>query len=583
MLNPFSRPRFLGKDVLAQDLFSILQLYRQEGFPFARILDAAVVYEDPPTHLSIEVTVDEGKLVRIRRLDVEGVSDPLRERVQSKIRLQPGQPLKTKVLAEDEQGILGIYAEEGMITAEALGRIRYLPDSLFADVVLQVREGPVVTVRDIHVVNPEELRTRASVIRRLMALKEGDVLLRKDLLESQSLLYRTGLFRSVRIVPEVDTTHVLDEKSVAPADVMVRVSEKAPGWYGAGGGFSSNDELRLVAEWGHRNLWGRWRVLQTEAGLKYSLDRTLGDEALVLGEVSGRINFTEPLLFGTRLFSHSEVYYNFEREITFEQNIAGFIQSFRRELRKRWTGRLGFEFRFVNTTDPASLRENYQTHLTSVILGQDLRDSFFDPTRGHNYRFVVDYAGGFLGEKNQFLRTTAGASWYIPLRRESVAAFRIRAGLITPLGEPIAGVVVDSVQVARVPFEDRYRTGGGTTVRGYKEQSLGRRIDGQPVGGLVLFVGNMEIRFPLFWRFQGAFFMDAGNIWADPSEWKLKRYAEGLQNGPYSPLAVAYSLGAGLRLKTPVGPLRLDYGRKVGRDADAESADEIHLSLGQPF
>lgn len=588
LLNPFSKPRFLGKDVLAQDLGAILELYRQEGFPFAKILDAAVVYEDPPTHVRIEITLEEGKLVRIRRLELNGVSDGFRRDVESSLRLEPGRPLKTKILAEDEESILGLYADKGHAIANVVGEIRFLPDSLFADVVLRVQEGPVVTMRDVIVADQERLQTRGSVIRRRLAVRRGQPLLRRNLLESQSRLYRTGLFRSVRIIPEVDSALVSTGEPTVPADLMVRVSEKAPGWYGAGGGFSSADEVRVVAEWGHRNLWGRWRVLQANAGLKYSLDRSLGDKPLVLREVTGQLLFTEPFLFGSQLFSQSEIYYNFNREKysrerNFEQDIVGLIQSFRRELPKRWTGRLSFEFRFVNTTEP-SLPGKYQTHLLTAILDQDLRDSFFDPTEGHNYRAVVDYAGGFLGGKNEFLRTTAGASWYIPLRRESVAAFRVRGGLITPLGDPLAGDLGDSLQVARVPFEDRYRAGGGTTVRGYREESLGRRVDEQPIGGLVLFVGNVEVRFPIFWNFQGAFFMDAGNVWSDPSEWKLKRFQEGLQNGDHSPLAVAYSLGVGIRFKTPVGPLRLDYGFKIGRDpAPGESPEAIHVSLGQAF
>jgi outer membrane protein insertion porin family len=573
---PFQKPKFLGKDVFAQDLLSILELYRQEGYPFARIIDPAVVYEDPPTRVRIEILLEEGPLVTVERVRFEGVEPEMVRGVEEAARLRPSAPLSQGVIHADVARIASFYAEKARPTTEIGARIEYLSDSLTADVVFEVSEGPTVSVRDVRVPESAGLRTRPYVIRQRLLLKSGDLLVRSRLLESQARLYRTGLFRSARILPKIDPA------SPRTADLDVLVSEKPPGWYGVGGGFSSSDEVRFVAEWGHLNLGGRWRVLQANGRLKYSLDETLGDAPLVLKEGFATLHYTEPFLLGSQTFSHTEIYYNFERERIFEQNLTGVIQSFRRDLPKQWRGNLSFELRFVETTDPASLRDSYRTHLVSLILDRDLRNNIFDPSQGHHYRFVTDYAGGFLGGKNRFFRNTATAGWYVTLKTGVVVACRVRGGLITPLGTGLS--TTDSLEVSRVPCEDRYRAGGGTTVRGYKEETLGRRTDGQPLGGLVLFVSNLELRFPLVWRFQGALFMDAGNVWADPEELKLSRFREGIENGRHSPLAVAYSLGVGLRFRTPVGPLRLDYGVKVGRDpSPGESPEELHISLGQAF
>ncbi|MBU1702768.1 MAG: BamA/TamA family outer membrane protein [Candidatus Eisenbacteria bacterium] len=575
--NPLRRPRFLGRDVLAKDLLGILDLYHEEGFPFARILDALVEYEETDTHIRIGITLDEGRRVEVREILLEGVRPTLAPGVRKEIRLKKGGSLREDIVRRDIEQILIYYANRGMAMTEARSEVRYLADSLQADIVYQVQEGPVISIRDIRVEG--EFGSRAGVIQRLVLLKPGDTFRRSRLLESQARLLRTGLFRSVRIIPLVDSTYV------GQADLLVKISEKKPGWYGAGIGYSSDDEARIVAEWGHRNLRGRWRALQVTGSLKYSLDKTLGDTPLVLREGFAEMRFTEPFLFETPVASQSTLYHDFEREKTFEQTIDGVIQTFRRELTRKIRGKIDFEVRWVSTSDSTALREHYNTHLVTFTLDQDRRNSIFDPSQGSSYRFIADYAGGFLGGKNNFFRTTASASWYFTLSSGVVTAFRLKAGYIQPLGPELTGPGADSLQVARVPFEDRYRTGGGTTVRGYKEESLGRRTgEDQPIGGLALFIGNVEVRFPLVWQFQGALFMDAGNVWADPAEFKISRFREGFQHGPYSPLAVAFSLGFGLRFRTPVGPLRLDYGVMIGREpAEGESSREVHFSLGQAF
>ncbi|MBD3336743.1 MAG: BamA/TamA family outer membrane protein [Candidatus Eisenbacteria bacterium] len=575
--NPLKRPRFLGRDVLAQDLLAILVLYRDRGFPLARIMDARVIYEDDLEHVRLRIEIDEGPQILVDTLQVAGARPVFAPELRQLIVLEPGMPLRADLLRSDEERILTFYAERGMPGTTVTRNVAYGEDSLQAAVTYAVDEGEVVTVRAVHVEG--HYGSRAEVIRRLLLLEPGDTLVRSRLLESQRRLLRTGLFRSVRILPQIDST------AARRADLLVRVGEKRPGWYGAGVGFSSDDEARLVAEWGHRNLRGRWRALQALGRLKYSLDRTLADRPLVLREGFAEVRFTEPFLFGSPVLSQTIPYFDYERERTFEQDIWGVIQSFRRELGYEWRGDVNFEIRWVATTDSVVLRDHYRTHLTSFVLDQDRRNSFFDPTRGHHYRFVADYAGGFLGGRNEFLRTTVTGSWYTRLPTGIVAAFRLRAGLIQPQGPRNWGPGPLEMEAARVPFEDRYRTGGGTSVRGYKEETLGRRTaEGQPIGGLALFVGNVEVRFPLFWILQGALFLDMGNVWADPAEFKLQRFEEGLWERPYSPLAVAYTLGVGMRLRTPVGPLRVDLGVKVGREpAPGDSEQELHLSLGQPF
>jgi outer membrane protein insertion porin family len=106
-------------------------------------------------------------------------------------------------------------------------------------------------------------------------------------------------------------------------------------------------------------------------------------------------------------------------------------------------------------------------------------------------------------------------------------------------------------------------------------------------GGQLLLLGSVEIRFPLVWIVSGALFTDAGNVWERPSDLGLRRLGPFVGGGAgYSD--IRYSAGGGLRIGTPVGPVRFDFGWKLRRGRPSEpdlspARGVFHFSLGQAF
>lgn len=153
-----------------------------------------------------------------------------------------------------------------------------------------------------------------------------------------------------------------------------------------------------------------------------------------------------------------------------------------------------------------------------------------------------------------------------------------------------------------LPFEKRYFSGGANSVRGWTVRSLGpgsyKDKDGRinfitQTGDMKLDL-NMEYRTHLFWKFNGAFFVDAGNIWT------LRQYdaqpgGQFTLKGLVNDMAVSYGLG--LRLNFEYFVLRFDLGMKAVNPAYQTEAEDhypvvhprlsrdlaFHFAVGMPF
>jgi outer membrane translocation and assembly module TamA len=143
-----------------------------------------------------------------------------------------------------------------------------------------------------------------------------------------------------------------------------------------------------------------------------------------------------------------------------------------------------------------------------------------------------------------------------------------------PDGQPLTELVAD------LPASQRFFAGGGTTVRGFQLDRLGvsevLTADGLSRGGNGLVVLNGELRTAaariLGRQLSVVGFADGGNVFAQAGDVDLKR--------------LRAALGFGVRYDSPLGPLRLDFGFKLGRrliGGVRERGWEYHLSIGEIF
>ena len=161
--------------------------------------------------------------------------------------------------------------------------------------------------------------------------------------------------------------------------------------------------------------------------------------------------------------------------------------------------------------------------------------------------------------ESPFVSAEASLAGYLPLFARSVLAGRAAAGVARPLG--------DSPDL--LPNK-RFYSGGANRMRGFRRRKLGPLDEeGAPLGGEAKTEFSLEGRFPLFWRFRGALFFDAGAVWSDREAVR--------------PEDLRTAAGPGLMVRTPVGPIRADLGYRITDRAVDQPRWVFHLSIGNPY
>jgi outer membrane protein assembly factor BamA len=185
-------------------------------------------------------------------------------------------------------------------------------------------------------------------------------------------------------------------------------------------------------------------------------------------------------------------------------------------------------------------------------------DSPLDPKKGEILSLTVEQAGAIWGGTYRFFKITAEAKKYYEIGWETVLATRLKIGLADAIGGK-----------DRYPLFERFYAGGEKSVRGYGRRRLGPLSESDdPLGGLSLLEGSLELRRPIWGDLGGAVFLDFGQVAQRPFD---ARVAD-----------LYFSSGFGLSYNTPVGPVRLDIGFPFQRPRN-DRPWQIHFSIGAFF
>lgn len=526
-------------EALRVDLQLVEQFYQNNGFINVQVGEPVVEINREAGAIVITVPVTrEGEQYKIGTVQLAGDAVFTEEELRQRIRLTSGEIYSREAVRGDISTLTDAYTDEGYAFADVAPTVSIDDQNRLVHLNFTVRPGPRVYIGRIDIIGNE--RTRDAIIRRELRLDEGDLYSGSRLRRSRQRLLNLRYFEEVKI----DTVRRPEGDLL---DLAVEVAERSTGQFSAGVGFSSVETVVFTASVAQTNLFGRGQTLSA---------------AVRIGGISQdfTLSFQEPWLYGRPISLGFSVFRRSEDFVTFDITRTGFSLSLGRAFGEFAQASLsyGFEILDISNLDPSAsqlLREQEGTSTTSSItprLVRDSRNNPIDPSQGSLNTLEVEFAG--LGGSNRFYKTIGSSTWYFELPAQLTGFVRGRFGF----GNGYGGETL--------PPSERFFLGGVTTVRGFEFRDLGPKdLEGNPLGGTSFLQFNLEIGRSIGRLVRVVAFVDAGNVYEPRNQFDFSELRR--------------SAGIGIRVVTPVGPIRLDYGFKLDR-RPGESIGELGFLLG---
>ena len=545
------------EEVLGDDIKRITDFYKLEGFSDVKV---DIEAENKPKGVYLTVNIQEGMRYYIGDINIEGNKEISSAMVIAAMELEPGSVYSEQTVYMDSSRIREVYVDKGYIFAQ-IEPISFLnPETKKVDVTYKITENDVAYIEDIDIRG--NIKTKDTVIRRELRVYPGDKFDGKKVKKSKERIENLGFFEEIRFGTEPGS-------KPDNVDLIVDVKEAKTGYFSFGAGYSSIDEFIGFVELRQRNFdYRNWSTF-TGAGQDLSL-------MFSLGTLTDRfqLSFTNPWIFNKPISFGFDAYKKGHKQdddvgYAYDQEIVGGALRLGKEFNDRWKGGAAYRFENVKISDVVSgataalTNEIGSTDLGSgeLSLSYDTRDNVFSPLKGiYLTNYLQIFGGPFLGDRD-FIKYFGRLSFYVPAVNKSVFEIRLRTGL----ADPISGD-------KEIPLYERFFAGGSTTIRGYRERKIGPidTVTEDPIGGEALFVGKLEYTYPLADFLKLATFYDIGNVWA--------------KNSDYMHGNLKSSVGLGIRVKTPIGPISVDYGYPLDTEPGEEDKEgRFHFNVSREF
>ena len=567
-----------NKKELEKGYENLINRLKSEGYLQSKIYSDRIFFKDNKAFIT--VNLEEGPLTLIRDIQIKNAKSVPVWEILSHIKSRIQSTLKVDVIQKDLKRIEDLYKSKGYMKVKITNKdniIKYTPGSRYADIVIEIKEGPKAFISNISFIGLEGVEP--NLIRSLLKFKAGDVLtpLKKE--KSLQALSATGLFSSINL-----NEHIKDNKF----EVIGVFKERKTRTLRGGLGFNSLRGLTTQAwtELTHRNLfgWGRALISRGESKIHFTQGRPFFGY-----EFSGRYKEVFMPKYGyqgSMNLSHSKNLFKYSKEnINFvkKTQLSFFIdKSISESLKLKWNV-FSFESRKEFCTDQNCPENPLQIASTDIKFSWDKRDNIFDPSGGYLLSWITEWADPLLGgDKNiAFIKTDVNSYFYWSVLDDYVFGLVLKGGAISTVKNR-----------KYIPVSRAFILGGYTSLRGYDGHIEGERIPREkyvPIEtanealqlektkkenvtssqyGLV----KVNFRFPIFEGFKGLLFYDLGAVSLKSAGQELWDYG--------------HSVGLGFRYQTFLIPIGLDVAYQLPPKECIQLQDKtcsysrFHLSIG---
>ena len=582
------------EEMINQDLSVITQHYLKKGYikVFVDKPEVTLIHNPDYSRVDVRLNITEGDQYFIGKIEVSGDVLGDQEILKEDLLLEEGEIYNPFLQNRDRSGISEIYHEQGYAFVRVIPETVINEETKIVDVTFRVVKGEKAYIGRLEIAGNVE--TRDHVIRREFEVQEEELFNGKKLLRSQQNINRLGFFQSGVLLersPRDQENNMLD--------ILARLKETQTGTFQAQLGYSDFSGFSGGVTISKGNLLGTGRTLRfsaqfAEQSVQQKFDATLIDPRLFDSQVSGSI-FTSRSKLGDST--------EFERGIITENNY-GFslgMPLYFRDL--RFGTQISALDRLFSGSDTDLFKRSVSPSLTYNTVNHPVFPSAGIKTSIRMIQTGTPFGGNIRLREYQLQYQQF---WALNTDNTFILMAKGRLGLLQEQGS------------SPIPSEDRYRLGGIDSVRGHNYYNISgpygsseqrnniayrvitdelgyqqtKTYDSRTVGlnsselqelksgGISERVFNLELLFPLsqdensFVR--GVLFMDAGNVNAESRQYQL------LDETEPEFFDLRKSAGFGVRVITPMGVLRFEYGSKLDK-RPSETPDRFEFTVSGLF
>ncbi len=530
----------LYEQELLNDIDRIVLYLAKRGYPYA-FVEIDVDRAGELREVDLILLVNTGPAVIARSTQITGMPDGVFDRT---IRVPPfrdGDVFVESGLTDYTTEILEVLNNAGYARAKVSTSLNWA-DTVTVDIEIVTEPGHIYYFRRVAVTGVKKDLTDLAYT--MIDIHEGDQFHPQLLTDARDYLSRLGLFRQIRL----DVTDVEPDS----LDLAVILGTRKPKSIEIAVGYWSDERFSGRLAWRHRNLLRHGRGLSIEfVGTQY---RRYSD-----------IMLWWPAPFGAKRSMWTvRLGINNENEDSYEKTAPGLGTTYSYLFTRTSGGTIGYFLE--RATYDIKTTEKYLFDDTEGLvawfegrLNRDGTDDRVKPSKGSFTWLRMQWGpDGGVSESSWILGEISG-TYHIPMKNRMLIAVNARAGAAKPTGD------------AEVLLPDkRFYAGGSMNHRGFARRELGPKdINGLPLGGEFMAIGFIEWRFPLVWQLEGALFTDWGQVWQTNEDVNVRN--------------IEIAIGPAIRLATPVGPFRLDWGWRVTNFDTTVPRWALHFAIGYPM
>ena len=458
---------------------------------------------------------------------------------------QEGTRFRDNAVMEDKEMISQHLVNRGYAYTDVTPRISVDTTENKASVSWEIRRGPLGYFGDVSITGTG--RTLERIVRKQLAIKQGDIYSRSKLNKSQQQIYQLGTYRVATVKAQLSR----ELKDTIPVQITLRESPRTLTRVGVG--YGREDQIRAYVDFTILNFPGGARRLHLF--MKHSAIEPYRFEATM----------TQPAVFGPnstlaispfvkKVKEPSYELFNYGANLMLSQRFTQYISGSINPYYERVD--LDTTSIYNRVTSGVVPIKNYSKSGVAVGLIFNNSRPQFDPAAGWSVALNMKKNTSLFNGKYPFFKYIFEVKNYQRINYSIVMASKVKIGSI-----------ISQEKNGMIPVEEKFFAGGSRSVRGWARQGLGPiGVDGIPTGGSSMMEISLEPRIKIYGPLSLVVFTDIGNVWENSNTFLLNE--------------LRMSAGAGLRFSTPIGPIGIDFARPIG---DVDTKWQFHLNIGNSF